>query len=464
MKFVAGTILILSLAFLLSVTGSSCANIVPPSGGPRDSLPPKLLKASPPNGTTNFRSKTIELVFDEYVDLSDVSKNFLFTPTFNINPNVEVKSRTITVKLKDTLDPNTTYIFNFGDAIRDINEGNVLHNFTYKFSTGPAIDSLTFSGNVILAETGTIDSTLSVFLYKNLNDSAVVNEKPRYITKLDHNGNFTFENLAAGTYKVYAIGDPTGSRRYLAKTQLFAFADWPVVVKAGVKPDTLYAYKEIATNVVATTTQRISPAGDRRLKFNTNLSSGQQDLLKNLELDFERPLKVFDSGKIRLAIDSNYTKVAFSSKLDSARKKLVIRSAWKEGAAYHLILDKNFAEDTLGRKLLREDTIHFAAKKLSDYGNLLITIRNVNLKKNPVLQFVQNNQVVFSAPVPQGRFSSNLFYPGDYELRVLYDTNGNGVWDAGEFFKLKRQPELVKKVDRRVTVKPNWDNEFEIAL
>jgi uncharacterized protein (DUF2141 family) len=462
MKFVP-FVLLSAFASLVMVIGPSCANIVPPAGGPRDSLPPRLVRSSPSNGSTNFRGKTIEMVFDEYLDIAEPQKNFLFTPTFNINPDVVVKSRTIIIRLKDSLEANTTYTFNFGDAIRDINESNILHNFTYRMSTGPVLDSLTLEGKVLLAETGTVDSTLSVFLYKNLNDSAVVKERPRYITKLNGNGTFRFENLSPGTYKIYALNDATGGHRYIAKTQLFAFADSPVVVQPGVPRVTLYAYKAPVARVVVSKPQPPAP-NDRRMRYTTNLSGGQQDLLKNLELQFERPLRLFDSNKVKLLMDSTYRETGHSLLLDSTRRRITIKTKWQEGAAYHLVLNKDFAEDSSGRKLLKADTIEFAAKKVSDYGNLTIRIRNADLGNNPVLQFIQGGQVLFSAPIPTGSYSNNLFSPGDYELRVLYDTNKNGTWDAGEFFDVKRQPELVKPVERKITVKPNWDNEFEIAL
>lgn len=458
----AGSIVFLCFCAFVTAIAPSCANIVPPAGGPRDSLPPALIKASPENGTTNFRGKHIVLQFDEFVDLAELQKNLLFTPTFNADPRIEVRLRTITLTIKDSLEPNTTYSFNFGDAIRDINEGNVLHNFTYRFSTGPVLDTLSLEGKVILAETGRVDSTLSVFLYRNQNDSALVKERPRYITRLDRDGHFRFENLPEGSYAVYALKDASGTRRYLDRSQLFAFADSPVFVKPGTSPVSLFAYNELAPKSTATT--RPPASSDRRLRITTNITGSEQDLLRNLELSFERPLKNFDSSLLKLTIDSIYAPVATSFSLDSTKKKITIRAAWKAGAGYHLIANKDFAEDSTGRKLLKTDTIHFVAKKSTDYGTLSIRLRNADLKSNPVLQFVQNNEVVFSTPITSGVFTSRVFLPGDYELRVLYDANRNGRWDPGSFFKQKKQPEIVKPIDRRITVKPNWDNEFEISL
>ena len=194
--------------------GGSCANIIPPNGGPRDSIPPVLLTASPKDSTLNFRGNKITLTFDEYVDLQDVQNQLLFTPLFQNNPKVEVGGRSINVSFRDSLEANTTYILNFGDAIRDYNESNILKGYNYTFSTGPALDSLELSGKVVLAQNGKIDSTLSVILHKNLDDSAVQNSRPQYVVKLDAAGNFRFRNLPAGRFAIYALGEAGTSRRY----------------------------------------------------------------------------------------------------------------------------------------------------------------------------------------------------------------------------------------------------------
>src|SRR5439155_14441883 len=196
-----------SVIILISViSGPGCANIIPPQGGFRDSIPPVLLKASPEDSSTNFKTNRITLTFDEYIsDIQNSLQNLIISPVPKRDPDIESKLRTVIIKLKDTLEPNTTYTINFGDAIRDINEGNVAKNFTYIFSTGTTFDSLTLSGKVVLAENGKVDSTLSVMLHKNGKDSAVASEKPRYVTRLDSSGNFTFRNLPGGTFYIYAL-------------------------------------------------------------------------------------------------------------------------------------------------------------------------------------------------------------------------------------------------------------------
>src|SRR5471030_2051179 len=126
----------------------SCANIQRPMGGPRDKTPPKLLKATPLNPTRNFNSKIIQLDFDEYFKLNSVYQEITVSPEMTKQPEYLIKKKSLIIKIKDTLQKNTTYVINFGKAIADVNEGNILKNFTYVFSTGPVIDSLRITGTV----------------------------------------------------------------------------------------------------------------------------------------------------------------------------------------------------------------------------------------------------------------------------------------------------------------------------
>jgi uncharacterized protein (DUF2141 family) len=450
------------------IGGVGCANIIPPAGGPRDSLPPQLVRASPPDSTVNFGGRRIVLEFDEFIDAQN-TQSVLVTPYPLSPPSFESRLRTLTVTLRDTLEENTTYTINFGDAIKDVNEGNILRDFEYTFSTGAALDSLSFRGNVLVAETGRIDTNMVAVLYRNLDDSAIVNDRPRYITKLDRSGAFRFNNLPPGTFALYAYGD-VNSRRYPGRAQLFAFADSPIVVRPNAEPVTLYAYRETPPTPPSPPSggtlgnRPVAGTAVNRLTFGTNLTGSVLDLLGNLVITFEHPLRTFDSTGVRLAQDSTFTPMTATTTLDTSGRLLSVAAGWQEGTQYHLILDQRFAEDSLGRRLLKTDTVSFATRKRADYGSISIRMRNVDLAQNPVLQFIQNNAVVQSVPIPSGTFTRDLFLPGDYELRVLYDRNGNGKWDPGSFFGEKRQPELVRPVERRVNVKANWDNEFEINL
>lgn len=460
----------LALIFSTVINGPGCANIVPPQGGPRDTIPPVLLKSNPGDSARNFTGNKIVFYFDEFVDVQDVQNNLLVSPIAKINPVVDYKLREITVKLKDSLEANTTYTLDFGKAVKDITEGNIMKDFRYTFSTGAYIDSLELEGSVVMAETAKPDSTMIVMLHTNKDDSAVVKEKPRYIARLDGKGKFHFKNLPAKTFYIYALKDEGGMRRYTNEKQAFAFADQPVVLQGKNEPVNLYAYtkKEPAVIIMddpGSGKPKPAAGAEKRLKFQTNLSNNQQDLLGELTLNFETALKRFDSTGLRLYTDSTYQPVTELKLLrDSLSRTITLQTTWRENTLYNMVLDKEFAEDSAGRKLFKTDTISFVTKKKADYGTLKIRFRKLELDKNPVVQLVSGQGTVKSFPLTATEFNLALFNPGDYEVRILFDDNKNGSWDPGQFFGSKRQPEKVILIGRKVTIKSNWTNEYDIDV
>jgi uncharacterized protein (DUF2141 family) len=465
----------LLLAFVLSqlFLYTGCANIVPPEGGARDSLPPVLVKANPPNNTRNFTTDRITFSFDEYVDLENYQQNVIVSPLPVNMPTMTRKLNTITIKLRDSVEQNTTYSFNFGNSIKDVNEGNILKDFVYTYSTGRYIDSLEFSGRVVLAETGQTDSTLTVMLYRDMDDSAVIKGRPRFITKLNAAGGFTFHNLPPGTFRVFAMKDE-GSYRYLSQKQLFAFADSAIHVNSHTDSIRLYAYVADTTGNRTTGTAAPATSGRnargetqaKRLKFTTNVSAGRQELTNKFIMTFDTKLRVFDSTKVHLSTDTTFIPVTnYSWSLDSNKRVLTLIHPWRENTLYNLILEKDFAIDTLGQKLLKADTLNFSTKSKIEYGDIRIRFRNLDLSKNPVLQFVVNDQLKYSFPLTSQQFSMTLLEPGDYGLRILNDNNKNGKWDPGIFFGKHQQPEIVRPVPRKTTtIKAGLDNQIEIVL
>ncbi|RYZ49435.1 MAG: hypothetical protein EOP49_16275 [Sphingobacteriales bacterium] len=458
------------------IGGSGCANMIPPTGGPRDSLPPILMQVNPKDSTLDFKGKKITLNFNEYVQLDQIQENLLVSPTPKILPTVEGKLRTVTITLRDTLEPNTTYSLNFGNAIKDVNEGNAVKNFTYLFSTGKALDTLTISGNVIVAENGRPDSTLVVVLHKDFADSAL-RERPRYVAKVDNKGYFQFRNLPPDTYAIYSFKDESNSRRYTSFDQLFAFAD--TLISSIDPPNnlTLYAYLEpdTAKPVVRRTTPVQRPVlkgnaavADRLLKFQTNLNNNQIGLLPSdtFQLSFPQdPLKEFDTTKVVFSNEKFEPISNYRWSMDSAGKRMDLFYKWTENTGYNLVFDKEFAVDTSGRKIPRTDTISFRSKKETDYGLVRIRFQNLDLSRNPVLLFVQNDGVVYSHVFGNSnQFLSRLFNPGEYDLRILYDENKNGKWDRGSFLKDRRQPEKVVPIAKKANIRGNIDNDIDITL
>jgi|694.fasta_scaffold00974_35 hypothetical protein len=457
---------VFALCYGICINMSSCANIIPPGGGPRDSLPPKLITALPKDSAVNVNPKLITLNFNEYLTLQNVNENLIVSPTIKNNPLVDSKLRTITIKIKDTLDPNTTYSLHFGESIKDVNEGNILRNFKYVFSTGKTIDDFSYKGRVYLAEKGKVDTTLLVILHNNLNDSAIVKERPRYYTRINGKGEFSFTNLSAGIFRVYVLPNDY-SKKYDDSTKLFAFRSDDLVISNNTPYDTLYAYEAFKT--VEKITKPTETAGknskeDKRLKYAADFEGGQQDLLSNLNLNFNKKLQSVDSSKIAFC-DSNYKALkGYRIELDTSKTKLSFIYPWKELSSFRIVIQKDAIADTSGITLPKTDTIRFITKKEADYGSIKLRFTNLNLSKHPVLQVVESDNIVESIPLTSYELIRKLYKPGNYDLRILYDTNQNGIWDPGSFGKIKKQPEIVKLISKVFSVRSNWDNEVTIGL
>ena len=468
-------LLALNTLLLFGAIGhSGCANIIPPTGGPRDTIPPYLVSSLPRDSAKRFTEKKIVLNFDEYIDGKDLHTELLVNPVPKIEPIIDAKLKVVTIRLKDTPQTSTTYSLQFGKGIRDVNEGNILKNFTYVFSTGDTIDRGELEGNVIIANTGKPDSTLVAILHTSFDDSAVIKDRPRYIARLDTVGRFHFRFLKPGKYALYALKDEGGSHKYLSKAQLFAYAGAPVTIGGTGTPETLYAYAETAevkkpagTGTTTTPAPRKPKKEDTRLQITSPPNGTQFDVLDTFRLTFSSGLKVFDSVQLRFTTE-DYQDIdgkQYRWARDSTSKIIALLYNWPTDVRFHIIIPRTFGQDSLGRKLLKDDTLTFRTKKDIDYGEVQVRVNNLSLTLNPVLQFVQGDKVKYSIPFNNRRVIRKvLFPPGEYELRILYDTNHNGVWDPGKFFGEKKQPEKVITIRKKMNIKANWDNDWDTNL
>ncbi|MFV8341371.1 Ig-like domain-containing protein [Flavobacterium sp. XS2P39] len=217
----------ISLLLLLVMFG--CAKRGTITGGLKDTLAPVLKMSSPKNFSTNFKGDEIKLTFDENIKLKDLKKQLIISPPMKNEPLIlpTTASKFITIKIKDTLQPNTTYSFNFGQSIADNNEGNPFNQFKYVFSTGAYIDSLSLSGTVKDAYDKEVESFVSVMLYEvndTFNDSVVYNENPRYVTNtLDSLKTFRLENLKGGKYLLVAMKDYNTNNKFNPKKDKIGF-------------------------------------------------------------------------------------------------------------------------------------------------------------------------------------------------------------------------------------------------
>jgi hypothetical protein len=128
------------------------------------------------------------------------------------------------------------------------------------------------------------------------------------------------------------------------------------------------------------------------------------------------------------------------------------------------VLQKGAAEDSLGKQWQKTDTLDFTTKRTADYGRLKIRLRGLDIKRSPVLFFMQGDRIFKSIVLSGPIIEDNLFPPGEYPIRILYDENKNGKWDTGQFFGQRKQPEKVQPLEKKITVKSNWSNEYEIDI
>ena len=466
---------------LVSISFTRCANIVPPSGGPRDSLPPVLLQVTPRDSSLHFSSKKVTFIFDEYVELDNVNDKLIVSPTLKRPPVVIAKLHSVSLEIKDTLQPNTTYTFNFADAIRDINERNISQDFQYVVSTGDYLDSLQLSGHLIDAENGRVDSNVAVMLYRDLTDSIVSKEKPVYYAKTKGDGSFRFKNIAPGAYKIFALKEEDRDLQYNQPTEMIAFVQNPVVLKETNLADVnLLLFMETDSTIKpppepvdsADLAEQAELAKEKekdkklpKLTAAPSLEGGMQELPAPLKITFSLPLRNLDSARMILQEDSAYRPVAFTSTMDSTHTQLTIGYTWKEGTPYRLIIPKDAPTDTAGQQLAKADTISFKSKRVNDYATFVVTELNISDSTRAaindsamhyVAQLVQDKTIKYSGTLVNGKWSQRFITPGEYEVRILLDTNGNGVWDRGVYYRQpQKQPERVVVIEK-VNLKAYW--------
>ena len=197
----------LLLVMVAAAVMVACANMGRPEGGPRDELPPVYVRSNPAMGQLNFNGNKITVDFDENIQLDDAMNKIVVSPAQRNTPAISSNGRRVTIELRDTIMPNTTYTIDFADAVKDLNEGNVLDGFAMDFATGDTIDTLRISGMVFEARTLEPAQGMLVGVYSNTSDTAISTLPFERITKTNQLGQFTLRNLKAGSYRVYALND-----------------------------------------------------------------------------------------------------------------------------------------------------------------------------------------------------------------------------------------------------------------
>lgn len=256
-----------------------CANVGSLTGGEKDTAAPKILTAKPGNESVNFQGNSIELEFDEYVQLKNANSELIVSPPFNEPVEFKMKGKTVTLTWKDTLQASTTYLFQFGSGIADVNESNVLDSNIFVFSTGAYLDSFELRGRVVDAKDLKPADEVWVMLYSGVDDSLPYLSIPKYFAKTDKSGQFHMRYLQPGSYKAFAL-------KALNPGYLFDMKDEPI----GFLDAMIDSYNAKDTNAVDTQINFSIFIQDDSTQYLKSFSQVQN---QGLFLEFNRPVVNF---------------------------------------------------------------------------------------------------------------------------------------------------------------------------
>lgn len=398
-------------AILLSFIGLilltwQCASIQQPQGGPKDSIPPKILKESPPNLTRNFDAEKIVIEFDEYIKLSNPFKEVSISPDVQQPINPRVRRKTIEVALPDSLEENTTYTINFGKAIGDFNEGNPILNYSYVFSTGDIIDSLVISGNVINALTKQPEKEITVMLIPTRQDSIFGKRKASIFTLTDTAGNFRLQNLREDAYRIYALKEENNDRVYNAPDELIGFLNDSITLNKDTTGLRLEVSKGIPRDF-RLLDRKIEPNGKVLFAFNKTLQEPAITILHPPQLDENKVIEYTpnqDSASVWLSnLDFDSLKVQLADG-DTVLDSITMRRGRNDKYDRDFIITDNLT------------------------GNKVTRIRHIQFTAGSPVQSIDRSKIVLtedSIPKTNFQLAKDTLVPRRYILRYNWRPKRN---------------------------------------
>ena len=268
-----------------------CASIQQPTGGPKDRQPPKVVEAKPKNLSTNFSAKRIQIEFDEFIKLTNEFSEISISPAVERMPLFKAKKEILDITFEEPLDSNTTYTINFGKAVVDVNESNVLKNFTYVFSTGALIDSLSISGTVKSSISKEAVKDVTVFILPLKRDSIFGKSKPNIFTSTDSAGKFKLQNLREDDYLLYALKEESPDRIYNSPNEDIAFLMDTIRLDKNVSDIELSLFRQVP-ETFAIKDRKIENDGRIVFAFNKPLSDGSLTILSPPAFNSKKALEI----------------------------------------------------------------------------------------------------------------------------------------------------------------------------
>ena len=379
------------LGFFLGVIVLICAQCAQPgrlTGGEKDTNEPVLNTAeSTPNLQTNFTKQTIELKFNEFLQIKNTNNEIIISPPLVYNLKTRAKGRSVLVEFddKEVLRPEATYTINFGESVQDFTEGNKVKDLTFVFSTGNFIDSLSVTGMVTDAITGNPVDKAIVMLYDVMEDSVVSNQLPFYFGRTDDSGSFKINNVKSDTFKVVALLESFTNYKFDNSGESIGFLEDPIIVSDSTKNKIdISIFKEEGKNriVKADTSQY----GRLKLIFSNSP--------KSATLDYDAPnVSIFrEEVKDTLFVWHNTAVTdewSLSIAVDSLRDTILIRGVDRDSfiKKNQLYTEKKSTSDIVSINPLRPLKIGFTAplqsfdtSKIKLYSDSLTTTLPIEVK------------------------------------------------------------------------------------
>lgn len=437
---------IISLALLVLL--AACASIGNPDGGPYDEDPPVLLKSLPGIGATNVKEGRVVLDFNENIKLVNAFEKVIVSPPQAEIPEIKYSGKRVTVELKDSLRPNTTYSIDFNDAIADNNEGNPYENFAYVFSTGSEVDTFAVSGTVLNAEDLEPIKGIVVGLHSNVNDSAFTGLPFDRVSRTDSRGRFTIKGIAPGSYRVYALADANNNNLFDQKSERLAFMSdlvTPYAV-AALRSDTVWRDSITIDTVRSVSYTRFMPDDILLRAFTEEMH--MQYLVKTRREDHKNFTLYFASPNEEMPVMEGLG-------FDFADRYIVETTAnkdtltyWLKDSAFYRADTLDFrvtykVPDSLGVMVDKSDTIYLATKKRWE------TIR----KKEQEKLKEEEKEFLKRAKRTAGYDENNppVYVPKNVPLKVAFNGSSSSDVDGRFYFSFDEPLSAVDTTAIRVS-------------
>lgn len=389
--FVLSGFLYLSIQILIT----SCAQVSSPTGGPKDTIPPRIVTVNPPPGALRFNEKSIQLEFNEAIQIKDIQNQLIITPSIEGKYTPKLSKNTLELVFEEEFSENTTYTLAFREAIGDLNEGNAAEDLKLAFSTGDYLDSLSINGRIRNMFTGKAVEDALVSLYLANDTSNLFNSRPYYLAKTNEEGYYQFDNLKDGQYLIYATKDANNNLKADSRSEPFGFIK-----------DTISLNENIDSLNI-----KIQSLNTEPLMINNSRPSGH-----NYVINLNKGIRSYELKPLEPMDEILYSNMAEQNKSLQVYKTFPIQ----DSLAAHFT-----AIDSLGQE--RSDTLYIRFEESSRAKEPFTT--TITPKTGTAIQENFNASIKFNKPVTTVNLDS-LYFQYDSLTHVQIDTAKNFTWNT----------------------------------